>query len=265
MTKFSLKYLLLLAGVILITLHACKKDEEECCDPTNPKCPNYDLCIGKIETTADFDILIPYAQVGVNAGTYYEDSVTFGATMRFVAKDTAASSFRWILGVDTIYDEIEVTRSAFSLPVGSYPVTLKVTKDPDSLCFPLDDGMDEKTKFFTKISGCDAAIWGEYKGVLESNSNDSLVVQLILSSSTNSIEPCDPQSVIGAVFGLNLFNESDTVKLIGNGTTNTRYSFHIENNTSGNTGEAVLDIETGLMEISYSLEGDTEKFNGIKL
>lgn len=253
--------------ILVTTLAAgCQDDDENtCCDPTNPECPNYDPCFGKMETTADFAILQPYAQVGPNAGTYFEDSVTFGATMRFVAKDTAASSYRWILGVDTIYDEVEVTRSTFSLPEGSYPVSLKVAKDPDSLCFPLDDGMDETTRFFTKINGCDAAIWGEYKGVLESNSNDSLVVQLILSSSTNSIEPCDPQSIIGAVFCLNLFNENDTSKLIGNGTTNTRYSFHIENNTSGNTGEAVLDIETGLIEISYSLDGVTEKFNGIKL
>lgn len=240
-------------------------DEDDCCDPTNPECANYDPCYGKEATSADFAILQPYAQVGPNAGIYFEDSVTFGAAMRFVAEDTTADTYRWILGLDTIYDEVEVSSSTFNLPEGSYPVSLMVTKEADSLCFPMDDGIDEKTKFFTKINGCDAAIWGEYKGVLESSSNDSLVVQLILSSSTNSIEPCDPQSIIGAVFGLNLFNENDTSKLIGNGTTNTRYSFHIENNTSGNTGEAVLDIETGLIEISYSLEGATEKFNGIKL
>jgi len=261
----SLIFLLLALALGCLSFHACKKDEEECCDPTNPECPNYDPCLGKIETTADFAILQPYAQVGPNAGTYFEDSVTFGATMRFVAKDTSADSYRWILGVDTIYNEIEVTRSTFSLPEGSYPVTLKVTKDPDSLCFPLDDGMDEKTKFFTKINGCDAAIWGEYRGILESDTNDSIDIQVMVSSSPNTIQPCNPQSPIGYVFGLNLFGQNDTIRLEGNGASNTRYSFHIENNTSGNIGEAVLDIETGLMEISYSLEGDTEKFYGIKL
>ncbi len=256
-------FLLVLAAAVLTQ---CKKDDDDpCCDPTNPECPNYDPCLGKIETTSDFAILQPYAQVGPNAGTYFEDSVTFGATMRFVAKDTTADSYRWILGVDTIYNEIEVTRSSFSLPEGSYPVTLKVTKDPDSLCFPLDDGMDEKTKFFTKINGCDAAIWGEYRGVLKSNVNDSLIIILLVSPSPNTIQPCNPQSPVGYAFGLNLLGQNDTIRLEGNGRTNTRYSFHLENSTSDNTGEAILDLGTGRIEISYSLDGDSEKFHGIKL
>jgi hypothetical protein len=260
------KFFFYLMLFLFVAVTGCKEDDEDqCCVPTNPECANYDPCLGKIETTADFTILIPYAQAGVNAGTYFEDSVTFGATMRFVAKDTAADSYRWILGVDTIYDEIEVTRSAFSLPVGSYPVDLRVTKDSDSLCFPLDDGIDQNTRFFTKISGCDAAIWGEYRGVFENEFSDSLSVSMVVSSSDNSIEPCDPQSTTSAVFGINIFGEGDTTRLFGNGRVNTRYSFTIGSSSTSNVGEAILDLETGVVEIIYTVEGENRIFNGIKL
>jgi len=261
----NLVFLLLALALGCLSFHACQKDEEECCDPTNPECINYDPCLGKIETTANFAILQPYAQGGPNAGIYFEDSVNFGATMRFVAKDTAAETYRWILGVDTVYNELEVTRSAFSLADGSYPVSLMVTKDVDSLCFPLDSGVEEKTKFFTKIDGCDAAIWGDYRGVFENESGDSLSVSIVVSSSDNSIEPCDSQSSTSAVFGINLFGQGDTIRLFSNGRINTRYSFTIASLSTNNVGEAILDLETQVIEISYEVEGASRIFNGIKL
>lgn len=240
-------------------------DEDDCCDPTNPECANYDPCYGKEATSADFAILQPYAQVGPNAGIYFEDSVTFGAAMRFVAEDTTADTYRWILGLDTIYDEVEVSSSTFNLPVGSYPVSLRVTKEVDSLCFPLDNGVDEKTKFFTKIDGCDAAIWGDYRGVFENEIGDSLSVSIVVSSSDNSIEPCDPQSTTSAVFGINLFGHDDTIRLFGNGRINTRYSFTIGSVSTNNIGEAILDLEIGAIEIKYTVEDENRFFNGIKL
>jgi len=89
--------------IILALLWAgCKKDdEEECCDPTNPLCANYDPCFG-IDPTAEFRMrgTLPSFVVPENFQAEWCDTI-FREGVEFMANMENADSYEWYIGTET--------------------------------------------------------------------------------------------------------------------------------------------------------------------
>lgn len=260
--------ILLLAFVTLLFSSCDPDDDNTCCDPSNPECENYDPCYGKIPTTAEFTIAQQYAPFGPNAYIYIEDSVlTYGGQMRFKAVEQEGASYRWILGLGTVYDEIEVYKTIGSLPPGAYPVFLQVTKTPDSLCFPADDGVANRMQHFHLINGCDALKLGKFRGVFATSLQDTTIIELALSSSLDSIAPCIPFSGgPSAIFSVNFNGMGDTIRssYIAGGV-NSEIEFNSAGAVDEPDGTLKVDPATGEVIAEYTIGETNYLFRGVKL
>jgi len=259
MKKFY--YLLILA----LLWAGCKKDDEEdCCDPTNPECANYDPCFGETETTAFFTIAQALSGFGDNASVFIEDDVVTGGTLKFTAIPQEGATYTWILGVDTIEGDFEITTQLGSLPNGVYPNKLIVTKQPDTTCFPLDAGIAEYTRSFTKISGCEAAILGRYRGVFSSNPTDSTEIELALSPSPQVILPCNPNGT-SLPFFVNANNLGDTIRSNADGFVNSQIHFNAFTAVDEPHGKVILDVDLDEITAEYTIGEQSFLFTGSKL
>jgi hypothetical protein len=262
--KSSFQYLAMLFMVAAVVAQ-CKKDDEPCCDPTNPACPNYDPCFGKLETTAFFTIAQRLGPIGENANVFITDDVVLGGMLKFSAIPQEGATYTWILGIDTIVGGPEITTNLGSLPFGTYPNTLIVTKTPDTLCFPNVPGVAQFTRSFTRISVCHAQILGKFKSVFSSGSaTDSTEIELARSPSIQQIQPCIPGSSNSGQFFVNANNNGDTFKMAGDGMANKILSFKAYGAVDQPEGMAVID-STGIITVDYTLGGIGYFFRGRKL
>jgi hypothetical protein len=121
---------------------------EDCEDPTNPECDNYDPCYGLSPVTASFEMYeytiglegwlesFDMKQVPMIDDTAISDDITFKAPEGF-------SKYTWLIGAETIHDRV-FARS--HIPKGvNIPITL-IVEGATSTCFPNDDGIDTLTK-----------------------------------------------------------------------------------------------------------------------
>ena len=259
------KYTLLavLAGAVLA---GCRNDDDEpCCDPTNPECPNYDPCHGKMETSARFTIAQQLGGIGEEASIFVEDDVVTGGTLKFSATPQEGAMYTWILGADTIVGGPEVTIPLGSLPNGTYNNSLIVHKEADTLCFPNDTGQDQFFRAFTKISGCDAAILGRYRGVFNLQPNDSVEIEFARSTSVTQILPCSPTATTNAVFFVNCNMQGDSIVINGTGGVNRKLTFGAFGSLDRPEGFAYLDIGLQHITSEYTIDDVPFVFNGIKL
>lgn len=261
----SIRTAFLAFGLALIFSSCDPDDDNTCCDPSNPECENYDPCYGKSETTAFFTIAQQYFPVGDNSDIYIEDDIVTGGKLKFTAIPQEGATYTWILGVDTIVGNYEVTRTLGDLPEGRYSNSLIVTKQADTLCFPDDVGMDFSSRIFTRIESCQAAILGKYRGVFLKDSPDSVDIELALSPSLSEIEPCESTSIVGAVFLVNYSLNGDTIKLNTDGAVNSRISFTSLNEIGIPEGEIIYDSSINLVTASYSIDDEEFHFTGRKL
>lgn len=174
-------YLLLL----LFSIQNCKKDcNDNCNDPNNPNCGNYNPCLSVKPVSADF---IMGAMVSSNFKIkeynlpYIEDSIfSQGGDLKdlflyFKANETGAK-YKWLLGAEVITDSVFV-RDFRGVPEGEYSITLIIEKKPNTICFPNDDGKDTLTKSFWILPVYQTPIVGKYK-VLFEGFTDSSIVQI---------------------------------------------------------------------------------------
>ena len=172
------KYFLLalLAGAVLA---GCRDDDDEpCCDPTNPECPNYDPCFGENPVTAEFRMFDEIFTAGPEANTWYEDDVIWDGRIKFQAVEKNAY-YKWYLGDQVVegYGDSVVIRNTVHLDPGFYPAALVVEKEPNTSCFPQDSGRDSTFRFFQVKNVCDLLIMNKFKGVYEHSPTDSIVIQ----------------------------------------------------------------------------------------
>lgn len=261
--KLSLFYILFIVTAVWVS---CGNDDEQTCyDPTNPECSNYDPCIGKIGTTAYFTIAQRYWPFGENANIFIEDDIVTGGTLKLAAIPQEGAVYTWVLGIDTIVGGSEITIPLGNLPQGIYGNSLTVTKTVDSLCLPLDNGMAQFSRSFTRIDGCDRAILGRFKGVFSHLPNDSTEIETIASSSVESVEPCDLPSNASAIFAINFGLNNDTIRLRLNGGANSQFSFESLNAIDRPEGEFVFDQILNIARADYSIGNATYSFTGRKL
>jgi hypothetical protein len=175
--------------LIIILFPGCCK--EKCQDYTNPECENYDPCYGKSPVKASIKIGLMNTFMPVNGDENFinEDSI-FCAPV-----DDKGSSFWephrqylgfkcmtpgakkiWKLGSETITDSLFGRLFPSNKGImGKYTVSLMVEKQPNSRCFPLDDGKDTLVKTFTFVPNSELPIMGVYKVLFEGEKDSSIV------------------------------------------------------------------------------------------
>lgn len=251
---------------LVLLFNACEPEGDACIDPSNPECENYNQCYGKFPTTAEFTIAKQYFPSGSNNDVFINDDlVTAGGHLKFSAIPQEGAIYTWILGDDTIIGDYVITKSMMGLPIGTYNNSLIVTKPIDSICFPGDAGLDQFDRAFTKIRSCNAVVLGHYRGVLVNQSTDSVEIELALSPSLTSIEPCDTTSLIGVFYAVNFNFLGDTSKLNINGYVNTRISFISQSEGGIPEGEVIYYPSLNKIEAIYSINDVDFHFTGLKL
>ncbi len=200
--------LFLFAIVVVLSCNRCK---EECDDATNPECPNYvapvviNPCEDAEETSADFE-MYQHLSPGLTIDTlieFYNYCLTNRDITLRASQDNA--NYHWIIGADDYYTQ-EVT-----FEVGSQfedveiPLTLIVTRAPDSLCNNNDNGVDTVTKTIVARYYCNSSIYGKYYGTWENEEVDSFVVEFTYEADGSSfcgifnlvgVQPLEPDTCI---------------------------------------------------------------------
>ena len=173
MKKFSLKYLLLFAGVVLLTLHACKKDEEqECCDPTNPECINYDPCLDVEEPTAE--IILQGTIFGPEGFELTPNDSLFFNEVFFSSPYTGPQyTHTWYLGAEVINEESFSREHSFVERPAQLTVSHVLEYPVDSVCYPNSTGRDSTSRDYYLIKYFNEfGAFSKFRGVFE-NETDS--------------------------------------------------------------------------------------------
>ena len=183
-----MKHLYSLLLLCLVAL-SCSRCKEECDDPTNPDCPNYvapDPCANSREVSAEFVIEEMYdasppsfqeVQNVVCDHSVQPGSITGTSLIRVRPKQEGLNC-TWILGSDTIHSSEYSFVFPASLCAGTYPITLITSGNPDSTCFPNDNGQDTVTRFVQLYPFEDQEIWGKYRVADVTNPTDSFDVSI---------------------------------------------------------------------------------------
>ncbi len=178
-----------LVSLILIVAQGCCK--EKCNDPNNPNCENYDPCYGKSPVIASMKMGFMNTYMPVNGDEYFinEDSIFCAPVddkgslfwephrqyLGFKCMTSGAKT-TWKLGSETITDSIFGRLFPSNKGImGKYTVSLMVEKQPNSRCFPLDDGKDTLVKTFTFVPNTELPIMGVYKVLFEGEKDSSIV------------------------------------------------------------------------------------------
>ena len=246
--KKQLPFLSLLAliGAFVFSLEGCGDD------------PKPDPCAKEKPVTADFLIYESFGLALDGWKNYDTDTVaTFGATFLALEKN---ATYEWRLGSETI-----TTRSFYrsNYPRGkTIDISLKVTKSPNTKCFPSDDGIDfkERTFYTTPDFGCSSLVTGTFRG---SDEDDPKNLRDI------SFEVCAPNpnpnkepglSVNNLVPGCNYFGFA----FVETGYQQVGFAGAHGNICKGFGGAAKLDsLNNNRMVITYSVEESSTSVNRI--
>lgn len=163
-------FALILSIFILSTFFACNDD---CDDPCNVDCDNYDPCCGQTKADASFTIYEllgngPKPSDGFEAKDVATDTILHLNFALFRA-DFDADFYEWTVGTDP---RVWNTRE-FSLRFGfphytPIPVTLKAYKISDKTCFPNENDTAVFTRLLITVPKDSSRVLGRFEGYLES-------------------------------------------------------------------------------------------------
>ncbi len=176
-----------------IYLIGCKKDADPCCDASNPKCENYDPCLGKRTVNTYFNVRpgdrgFPAPPEWCNlvpTDTFNASSVRFDAP-----EGNLNSTYEWQIGTELnkrFGNGFEVDFNTY-LDAGNWEsfinITLTIRTPPNNCLSNLDDTLVTVSRnlFFTE-SNLFIQILNEkhlkYKGYFQNNLNDEVIFELI--------------------------------------------------------------------------------------
>lgn len=189
------------------------------CPDDDPNKPIIDPCEGKSPVTADFHIYdtSPWLYIGVDPlidrWDFYIDTDTliFTSDVTFSAFEENAE-YEWHLGTEIIKDK-SFTRTNFPPDQNIY-VKLIVRKEPNTLCFPDDDGIDTLERVFRTVSFDDESglldydpVIGTYLGSNQDEPNNVFNIYIFVKPK----DPNDPikgsQSIVNGL--LNYYNNKE--------------------------------------------------------
>jgi hypothetical protein len=183
MLKIDLE--MVIAILISLLLISCTKDDLSqsiiCNDPSNSECPNYDPCNSKTSVSANFEI---YSSLGFQDTFFIEyDTILRTSRVKFIASEKEYDTYSWQIGSEPERRQGVEVAVNFGAAYGWIPITLYVSAQPDSLCFPLDQGKDSITYniFVLDPWAADSVlgIYGKFTGFIEGLNQEQFTIELI--------------------------------------------------------------------------------------
>lgn len=168
--------------VIVLTLQNCKPREEDCDDPSNPKCSNYDPCFGKKETSAAFHMYeAPSFDDFPEWWPKIDSDTVVGRYLRFSALQNGAKEYQWWIGSEAtprFGRDIEVDFTGVSVPKR---IRLIVKSNPDNNCFPNDDGIDtvDRMLYFIEDFCNNYPLQGKWEGAFDDKPDSTFTFEYI--------------------------------------------------------------------------------------
>lgn len=213
------KYLFLLllsSSLLLLTLNSCK---DECQDPRNPDCENYNPCIDAMPTSAAFTIKeADYLEmISPNLADFLMDTDScYGRSIYFEAIQADADSFIWQIGTEPEPRYGKQVNVVFpdNLRGTNFNVRLIVKRKPNTRCFPTDDGVDTLIRRFYFVRFNEPLSWeGTYYGS-DDDKPDSMY-SIVLGHSYDEVWDRDKIKIIGIPRGCkDTVNESFSLPII---------------------------------------------------
>ncbi len=258
----------------LTVMLSCNRCKEECDDATNPECPNYvapvDPCAGHSEVSAAFEIYqsTEYPISNPDGAQVLTNEILTGRNVHLHALKENATSYKWLIGQDTITTQDYNFYFPTSFAGQSIPITLIVQAPIDSACFPLDNGLDTTIQYIQVIDFCDAAIFGTFRGALDSAPLDTFEIKI-----DQQEFPGDPTLGCPLTYLFNFVQNGDSCDADISQISNGHFEFISSTITcEGSRGQATLNTNslTFLMEYQHGISGNPElwpiqKFRGYKI
>ncbi len=257
-TKTFLQWGLTIA--LLCFMVACGPDDDNtCCDPTNPECPNYDPCYGKEEPNASFfteDRLI-YPEFGEYL--WINDSILRGGPVRFRSPfEGDGIAHKWYIGAEII-EESSVVRNFSQVQRPEYiTVSHVITYPVDSLCYPAATGRDSIAQTFYLVDFLSEllTIDNTFRGVLN-NETDSFDFKF-RALQTFTGEPAQTSTSGYTIFMINFHNNQDSIVNDSWGMTNTH--LYLYGAYGPVKGLMSIDPEDLSVEMNYHFVNDETEY-----
>jgi hypothetical protein len=200
------------ALALLALFTTCCKDD--CMDPTNPNCENYDPCYGKTQPSAKF-IMEESNPVLANQGIWYADSTFYGAMLRFRSEyNESGYKHTWYVGAEVFNAATTPNRNFLNQPrPQDITVSHVLEYTPDLQCFPDDDGKDSVAQTFRLIASFNTGFqtYGTFRGVLDGEV-DSFDVQILSIDANGQLANINTYE---QDWFINFHNRGDTLTTLG--------------------------------------------------
>ncbi|MEQ8706148.1 MAG: hypothetical protein RIC19_19610 [Phaeodactylibacter sp.] len=203
----------LILALALLLASGCRKEDEECYDPTDSSCANYDPCWEKEAVSAGF---VMEERVAHFDSVWHipTDTILEGGILRLRALQPA-DSIRWQMSGDPRTWDSEELRMQFG-GSESLEISLTLWREPDTLCFPDDDGIDSLTRRLTVVPHPEAAIIGRYRGATDANPDEPYELEIFWRESTPSASHATIQ-ITGIHPGCNNTFDFNVITSVGSG------------------------------------------------
>ena len=260
MKTFNLKFLIWLAGVVLLTLHACKKDEEEeCCDPTNPECINYDPCLEVEEPTAE--IILQGTIFGPEGFELTPDDSLFFNEVFFSSPFNGPQyTHTWYLGAEVINEESFSREHSFVERPAQLTVSHVLEYPVDSVCYPNSTGRDSTSRDYYLIKYWNEfGVYSKFRGAFE-NETDSFDFEFKRVFEDNSpVYVGHPNDLEPIYATINFDNQGDSIDISLTGRNSIGY-FGGDGN-SYPSGSIKIDPSTRQAKLEYTYQQESSVVN----
>jgi hypothetical protein len=203
----------LLAAAALLLGSGCRKEDDDCFDEGNPRCSNYDPCWGKQQVSAAFEMA---ERISHFDSVWYipTDTMLVGNQLRLRAFQPA-DSLRWHIDSDPrVWDEEELRIWIRFEAV--LEVTLILWRQPDTLCFPDDDGVDTLRRRLVVVPPQEAAVIGRYRGATDARPDEPYEMEIFWRES-NPLATYPTMRITGVHPGCNNTLTYNVLRSIGPG------------------------------------------------
>jgi hypothetical protein len=177
----------------IFTLCGCKSCKEECDDPTNPECPNYDPCFG---------LQLPDQNLTITASGYEaldHDTIWCLSDVSFEVKEPADSVF-WKIGADPTIHQGNSMDIYFGTPYQNVQIRCISYRKDNVMCNGQSLKVDTVLKTLTLVHWPDLPIWNwEFDGAFEDTPNENKHVSFTyeLSANSNPLHPTGERYILG--------------------------------------------------------------------
>jgi len=257
--KEILKISFLLILVIAIATGCQDDDENTCCDPTNPECPNYDPCIGIEEPNAAIILQEPiFGPEGFELTP--DDSLFYNEVTFSSPYDGPEYTHTWYLGTEVITEASFSREHAFVERPAQLSVSHVLEYPVDSVCYPNSTGRDSTSRDYYLIKYWNEfGVYSKFRGAFE-NETDSFDFELkfIFDDNTpvyvgfpNDLEPFHAS--------INFDNQGDSTGIAITGRNSIGY-FTGDGN-SFPSGKIKIDTETKMAKFEYTYQLESSVVN----